>query len=81
MPVAEVDHGSETATAVTSPSAMEASRTRLAGMADNALFMMRDRLSASPLEALAAAASQQLSSARDRCDRSITFCRLRDATL
>src|SRR5262249_42657699 len=49
MPVAEVDHGSETATAATNPSAMGASRTRLAGMADNALIIVRDRLLSSPL--------------------------------
>jgi hypothetical protein len=49
IPVAEVDHGSETATAVARPSAIGASRTRLAGVTDNALIMMRDRLSASPL--------------------------------
>ena len=45
IPVAEVDHGSEAATAVARPSAMGARRTRLAGVAGSALIM----LSVSPL--------------------------------
>ncbi len=68
IPVAEVDHGSETATAVTSPSAMGASRTRLAGVADNALFMVRDRLSASPLRG-ACRGSESAALERERLPR------------